>query len=81
MAQQPRNFDNPIFREIHKNTWLKKVNIINDSKKVARLLQNIRLKLKDAYYINLGGGHKITLHNLEVKYFVYAVLNGETHSM
>lgn len=33
MAQQTRNFDSPLFREIHKNTWLKKVNV-NDSKKV-----------------------------------------------
>lgn len=34
MAQQSaRNFDNPLFREIHKNTWLKKVNP-SDPKKV-----------------------------------------------
>lgn len=33
MAQQTRSFDNPLFREIHKNTWLKKVNL-NDPRKV-----------------------------------------------
>lgn len=42
MAQQQQNttrtqnqFENPLFREIHKNTWLKKISPAN-SKKVKR---------------------------------------------
>lgn len=41
MAEQTpsRQFNNPLFREIHKNTWLKKVPN-NESKKVSRFIMN-----------------------------------------
>ena len=46
--QNPQPFENPMFREIHKNTWLKKISPSN-SKKVFSLYNNISIN-KGTYF-------------------------------